>query len=81
MQTLIYLFNMKSLIKKYRIMILGVVVGIIGGYLYWYFIGCSSGTCPLTSSPIKSTFFGAVMGGLMFSPNKNKKQKENEDSN
>lgn len=67
---------MKSLIKKYRIMILGVVVGVISGYLYWYFIGCSSGVCPITSSPIKSSFFGAVLGGLMFSPNKNKNKKE-----
>lgn len=76
MQMLIYLFNMKSLIKKYKIMIIGVVAGIIGGYLYWYFIGCSSGICPLTSSPIKSSIFGAVMGGLFFSPNKNKKKVE-----
>lgn len=76
MQMLIYLFKMKSLIKKYRIMILGVIIGILSGFLYWYFIGCSTGTCPLTSSPIKSTFFGAVIGGLMFSPNKNKKEIE-----
>ena len=76
MQMLIYLFNMKGLIKKYRIMILGVIVGILVGFLYWHFIGCSSGTCPLTSSPIKSTFFGAVIGGLMFSPNKNKMKEE-----
>lgn len=81
MQMLIYLFNMKSLIKKYRIMILGVIIGIIGGFLYWKFIGCSSGTCPITSSPINSTVFGAIIGGLIFSPNKNKKQKENEDFN
>ncbi|MFA6199601.1 MAG: DUF6132 family protein [Bacteroidales bacterium] len=72
---------MKNLIKKYRVMILGVIIGIIGGFLYWKFIGCSSGTCPITSSPINSTVFGAIIGGLMFSPNKNKKQKENEDSN
>jgi hypothetical protein len=67
---------MKSLFKKYRITILGVIIGIVSGFLYWHFIGCSNGTCPLTTSPIKSTFFGAIIGGLMFSPNKNKNKKE-----
>ena len=56
-----------SLIKKNWFYLAGGIVGGIGGYLYWYFIGCSTGTCPITSSPVISTLWGALMGGLLFS--------------
>lgn len=56
--------------------IAGGVAGAVGGYLYWYFIGCNSGTCPITSSPLNSTLYGIVLGGLVFSLfKKNKKNK------
>lgn len=32
--------------KKNWPYIVGAIVGGVGGYLYWYFIGCTSGTCP-----------------------------------
>lgn len=51
---------------KYKLTILGIVIGAIGGYLYYYFIGCNSGTCVITSKPLNSTVYGAVMGGLLF---------------
>ena len=44
----------------------GGAAGAVGGYLYWYFIGCNSGVCPITSSPVNSTLYGIVMGGLVF---------------
>lgn len=59
--------SMKKFFKKHLLTIIGVVVGTIGGYLYWYFIGCSSGSCSITSSPFNSSVYGAVMGGLLFS--------------
>jgi len=31
------------------------------GYLYYRFIGCKSGVCPLTSTPTGSIFLGALM--------------------
>ncbi|MDR3939225.1 MAG: DUF6132 family protein [Alistipes sp.] len=46
---------------------LGAALGALGGYLYWYFVGCADGTCPITSSPLNSTLWGAVMGGLLLS--------------
>jgi len=58
---------MKSLIKKNTLMLIGVVIGLISGYLYYKFIGCSSGTCLITSKPINATLYGGLMGGLLFS--------------
>lgn len=68
---------MKKFIKKHLIALIGVVVGALAGYFYWQQIGCSSGACAITSSPINSTLYGAVMGGLLFSMfKKEKKQKD-----
>jgi hypothetical protein len=45
--------------------LIGIAVGAAAGYGYYRFIGCSSGTCPLTSHPVSSMIYGAVMGALM----------------
>lgn len=44
--------------------ILGVIIGGAAGYAYYRFVGCASGTCPITSNPFVSTIYGAVMGVL-----------------
>ena len=41
--------------------ILPAMAGAGGGYLYYRFIGCASGTCPITSNPWSSTVYGAVL--------------------
>ena len=51
---------------KHKLTITGIIVGAIGGYLYYYFVGCASGTCAITSKPLNSTLYGAMMGGLLF---------------
>ena len=43
----------------------GVALGAIAGYAYYHFIGCTSGSCPITSNPWISTVYGAAMGGLL----------------
>jgi hypothetical protein len=45
--------------------IVGIIVGAIGGYLYYAKVGCVSGTCPLTSNPWISTLWGALIGYLI----------------
>ena len=40
---------------------LGIVLGGLGGFLYFYFAGCSSGSCALTGTP-----FGSIMTGSFF---------------
>lgn len=55
----------KAFIKRNLITFIGLAIGAIGGFLYWKFVGCTSGTCPITSSPINSTLWGALIGGLL----------------
>ena len=53
--------------KKHNITITGIFMGAISGYLYYHFVGCASGTCNITSKPLNSTLYGAIMGGLLLS--------------
>ena len=54
-------------ISKYRLEIVGIAGGAIAGFAYHHYVGCSSGSCPITSNPYISTGYGAVMGGLLLS--------------
>jgi hypothetical protein len=45
-------------------LIIGGVVGGLLGYGVYYFVGCSSGACPITGNPWTSTTFGMVFGVL-----------------
>ena len=45
--------------------ILGIVIGGTAGYLWYRFVGCSSGSCPITSNPYSSIIYGAVIGALI----------------
>ncbi len=40
-------------------------VGAIVGYGYWYFVGCASGTCAITSVWYRTSIYGAIMGWLL----------------
>ncbi len=40
----------------------GVIVGGTLGFLYYHFVGCSSGNCAITSNPISSMLMGAALG-------------------
>lgn len=41
------------------------LVGAVGGFLYWKFVGCTTGTCPIKSVWYLSTLWGAAMGYLV----------------
>ena len=51
--------------KLQKLTVTGVVIGAIGGYLYYHYAGCASGTCPITSRPLNSALYGALMGALV----------------
>ena len=55
----------KEKIKGNIITIIGLVIGMTGGFLYWKLIGCASGNCPLTSSWKIMLIYGGIMGALM----------------
>lgn len=42
-----------------------VILGLIGGYSYYYFIGCSTGTCAITSNPWISSLYGSLIGAML----------------
>jgi hypothetical protein len=67
---------MKPFIKKYRLAIIGGIIGAAGGYAYYYFVGCSTGSCAITSKPVNSTLYGTFMGVLLFSSFKTNSKKE-----
>ena len=52
--------------KVIIITIIGLIVGAVAGYAYYYYLGCASGTCSITSKPLNSSLYGAVLGGLLF---------------
>ena len=57
---------MQKLIRKNTWSIIGFVLGGISGFFYWKYIGCISGNCKITSSPVNSTLYFGLMGFLIF---------------
>lgn len=58
---------MKTWYQKNYLPIIGIFVGAIAGYFYWKEVGCTSGTCMISSKPLNSTLYFAVLGFLVFS--------------
>lgn len=61
--------------KRLSKILLFVFLGGLGGFAYYYFIGCQTGTCPITQNPYISTSYGMIIG-LLISFDSKKKQKE-----
>ncbi|RMF10248.1 MAG: hypothetical protein D6762_01980 [Candidatus Neomarinimicrobiota bacterium] len=58
----------------------GLVIGGVLGGLYSVLIGCRTGTCPITSHPLYSMLYGAVLGGIWFLPTSDKTKTTNPQS-
>ncbi|MCF8261900.1 MAG: DUF6132 family protein [Melioribacteraceae bacterium] len=56
-----------------------ILLGGIGGYLYYYYIGCYNGSCPITGSPYISTLYGGAIGLILGMSNKTKKTEDAND--
>lgn len=67
---------LKTFFQKHILKIAGIVTGSLGGYLYYHFVGCQSGTCPITSNPYISIVYGALLGYLFFDIFKKKEVKQ-----
>lgn len=59
---------------------IAVFIGAAAGFSYYYFIGCVSGTCPITSNPYLTTGYGMLLGYLFIDTPK-KESKESDHGN
>ena len=55
---------MKRVPRKYLLTIGMAVLGVLGGFIYWRFVGCKTGSCPITSNWHMSTLMGGLIGYL-----------------
>jgi hypothetical protein len=55
---------MSPFFRTYGKLIPASILGAVAGYLYYAFIGCTSGGCMISSSSYISSVYGAIMGIL-----------------
>jgi hypothetical protein len=48
-----------------RRLVLGLLAGGAVGFVYQRLVGCRTGTCPLTATPLRAILYGAFVGALM----------------
>jgi len=59
--------KLKPLLKEHRmtVRIIAAAIGGLLGFAYYHFIGCRSGSCPITGNPYISVLWGAILGFLI----------------
>lgn len=55
---------MKRWLQTNKFYLIGAAIGAIGGFLYWKYVGCLTGTCAITSNPFRSAIYFAIFGAL-----------------
>ncbi len=68
---------------KHRKEVIGALIGAVAGALYYFFVGCKSGSCLIVSNLYISIPYGALMGYLfagIFSKKENIKPETHENS-
>lgn len=65
------------LLRRYKGLLIGFALGALAGYAYYYFVGCASGSCPISSNPLISTVYVGVMGALLGAGSAKKKKIHN----
>ncbi|MFN8208789.1 MAG: DUF6132 family protein [Bacteroidales bacterium] len=68
--------NLPSFFERilWRRLMLGLFLGALAGFAYWYFVGCASGTCPIKSNPWLMTGYGMLFGGVLLFKQKKETQ-------
>lgn len=56
---------MNKFLLKHKYALILIIPGIIGGYFYWKYIGCTSGTCAIKSNWYSMVLFGSAIGYLI----------------
>ena len=68
---------MENLLKKSVWFLPGILLGAVVGYFYWKYYGCN-GSCLITSNPVRTMIYFAMMGGLLNNMFKTELKKNNE---
>jgi len=55
----------KNMINITIRILVGAFLGALVSLAYYKFMGCRTGTCPITSDPYASALFGVVVGGIL----------------
>ena len=55
----------KGFFKRFLPEITGAALGALGGFIYWKYVGCVSGTCTIKSNWYLMIPWGIVMGFLL----------------
>jgi hypothetical protein len=67
--------NMRNVFKR----ALPVFIGALLGYGYYFFVGCRTGTCPISGNPYISTIYGGLTGFIFALPgSKGRRAEEND---
>jgi hypothetical protein len=53
--------------NKYKLVGVGALLGAVAGWAYQSYTGCADGKCIITSSPVISILYGALIGALLLS--------------
>jgi hypothetical protein len=61
-QSRFYNFIRKTWNNRIARIVFGGVIGAGAGWLYWEFIGCNGGSCPLTSSAPQTIIIFSLFG-------------------
>ena len=56
--------SVQTWMQKNKLSLIGIAVGAIGGFMYWNYIGCASGTCMITSKPIITVCQSGARSGM-----------------
>ncbi len=59
---------MKAILKKLLRPALFTLGGALAGLAYYYLVGCSTGSCAITSSPFTTMAYVGVIGFLLSAP-------------
>jgi hypothetical protein len=66
---------MKKWFVNNRLYCFGALMGAMAGFLYYKFVGCVTGTCLITSNPVRSTLYFSAMGSSLFGMFKKERNK------
>jgi len=57
--------DMKAEMKKWLRPLLFTLAGALLGLGYYYVVGCSTGSCPITSNPVNTMLYMGLIGWLL----------------